>query len=72
MGEVRSILGLRQQAPNRSNNRFVLMPKMKRTESQKEQIARFRAEVERLIAAGGLRSTEADERFEALLSNLPE
>ena len=43
------------------------MPKKKTTESQKEQSARFRAEVERLIAAGELSPTEADERLSLLL-----
>ena len=43
------------------------MPKKKTTESQTEQSARFRAEVERMIAAGELSPTEADERFDWLL-----
>lgn len=42
------------------------MPKKKRNESEAEQSARFRAEVERLIAAGELSPTEAD----AALNNL--
>ena len=42
------------------------MPKKKSKETQEEQSARFRAEVERLIAAGELSPTEADERFQAL------
>ena len=46
------------------------MPKKKTTESQKEQSARFRAEVERLIAAGELSPTEADERLERLSESL--
>ena len=45
------------------------MPKKKTTESQKEQSARFRAEVERLIAAGELSPTEADERLDGLVQN---
>lgn len=44
-----------------------MMPKKKTQESQKDQSARFRAEVERMIAAGELNPTEADERFERLL-----
>ena len=44
------------------------MPKKAKTESQEEQSARFRAEVERLIEAGELNATEADERFERLLT----
>ena len=43
------------------------MPKKKTPESQKDQSARFRAEVERMIAAGELNPTEADERFERLV-----
>lgn len=43
------------------------MPKKKAKETQDEQSARFRAEVERMIAAGELNPTEADERFERLL-----
>jgi hypothetical protein len=43
------------------------MAKKKEPESQDEQSARFRAEVERLIAAGELTPTEADERFESLV-----
>ena len=43
------------------------MPKKAKAESQKEQSARFRAEVERLIAAGELSATEANERFERLV-----
>ena len=42
------------------------MPKKKTTESQKEQSARFRAEVERLIAVGELSPTEADEALDRL------
>ena len=44
------------------------MPKKKTTESQKEQSARFRAEVERLVAAGDLSPAEADNRLDAMIS----
>ena len=43
------------------------MPKKKTNESQKEQSARFRAEVERLIAAGELSATEADAALDSLV-----
>jgi hypothetical protein len=43
------------------------MPKKKIQESQAEQSARFRAEVERLIAAGELNPTEADGTLNRLL-----
>ena len=43
------------------------MPKKKRNEAPKEQSARFRAEVERLVAAGELSPTEADATFERLV-----
>jgi hypothetical protein len=43
------------------------MPKKGKTETQAEQSERFRAEVERLIAAGELSPTEADEAFERLV-----
>ena len=46
------------------------MPKKKTTESQKEQSARFRAEVARLIAAGEPSPTEADERMKRLFGSL--
>ena len=45
------------------------MPKKKTTESQKEESARFRAEVERMIEAGKLSRTEADEAIDALVQN---
>ncbi len=48
------------------------MPKKKVTESQEEQTARFRAEVERLISAGELSPTEADEVFDQLLTKVSE
>lgn len=38
-------------------------------ETQEEQSARFRAEVERLVAAGELNPTDADRRFEKLLDS---
>ena len=44
------------------------MPKKKTTETQAEQSARFRVEVERLISVGELSPTEADEAFERLVS----
>ena len=43
------------------------MPKKKEPESQSEQSARFRAEVERLIAAGELNPTEADDALDRLV-----
>jgi ribosome assembly protein YihI (activator of Der GTPase) len=46
------------------------MPKKKTPESQQDQSARFRAEVERLIAAGELNPTEADEWFDRLLERV--
>ena len=45
------------------------MPKKKEPESQSEQSARFRAEVERLIAAGELNPTEADKTLDSLVRN---
>lgn len=46
------------------------MPKKKQNESQKEQSARFRAEVERLVADGDLSPAEAKERFDLLLERV--
>lgn len=46
------------------------MPRKKTNETQEEQSARFRAEVERMIAAGELNPTEADERLEMLAKSL--
>jgi hypothetical protein len=43
------------------------MPKKKRTETPNEQAARFRAEVERMIEAGELNPTEADEALDKLV-----
>jgi ribosomal protein L17 len=46
------------------------MPKKENKETAEEQSARFRAEVERLIAAGELNPTEADRAFEQLITRL--
>lgn len=43
------------------------MPKKKRTETPEEQSARFRAEVEKLIAAGELSPTEAEGALDELV-----
>lgn len=43
------------------------MPKKKHKETPEEQSARFRAEVERLVAAGELSPTEAEVHFEAVV-----
>ena len=43
------------------------MPKKKNPESQAEQSERFRAEVEKLIAAGELSPTEADGALDRLV-----
>lgn len=43
------------------------MPKRKKAESQAEQGARFQAEVEKLIAAGELDPTEADQALDRLV-----
>lgn len=43
------------------------MPKKMKRETEKEQSARFRAEVERMIAAGELSPTEADEVLDRLV-----
>lgn len=43
------------------------MPRKKTTETQGEQSARFCAEVERMIAAGEISPTEADEGLERIL-----
>jgi len=43
------------------------MPKKKRKETPEEQSARFRAEVEKLVAAGELSPTEADEALDKLV-----
>ena len=44
-----------------------MMPKKKRKETPEEQSARFRAEVEKLVAAGELSPTEADEALDKLV-----
>ena len=43
------------------------MPKKKREESAAEQSARFKAEVERLIAAGELSTVEADAALDRMV-----
>lgn len=43
------------------------MPKKQRNETPEEQIARFRAEVERLIEAGELSPTDAENALDALV-----
>ena len=43
------------------------MPKKKRNETPAEQSARFKAEVERLIAAGELSPTEAETALDKLV-----
>lgn len=43
------------------------MPKKQRNETPDDQYARFKAEVEKLIAAGELSPTEADERLDSIL-----
>lgn len=43
------------------------MPKKKHKETPEEQAARFRAEVERMIAAGELNPTEADEALDGFI-----
>ena len=44
------------------------MPKKKKPETPEVQSARFRAEVERLVAAGELNPTEADEAVDRIIS----
>ena len=44
------------------------MPKKKRQESQAEQSARFKDDAQKLIDAGELSPTDADEALERLLS----
>lgn len=44
------------------------MPKKKRKDSQAEQSARFRAEVEKLIEAGELSPTDAEAALDRLVS----
>ena len=47
------------------------MPKKKQSETQEEQSARFRAEVERLIAAGELSPTDAEAALDRLVKAAP-
>lgn len=47
------------------------MPKQKHKETQAEQSARFKVEVQRLIDAGELSPTEADRALDQLVSSLP-
>ena len=47
------------------------MPKKLKTETAKEQAARFRAEVERLIEAGELSPTDADAALDRLVRSNP-
>jgi hypothetical protein len=44
------------------------MPKKKNPETQEQQSARFKAEVERLIAVGELNAIEADKALHRLVS----
>lgn len=44
------------------------MPKRKRKETQAEQSARFKEEVQRLIDAGELNPTEADDGLDRLVT----
>lgn len=44
------------------------MPKQKRKETQEEQSARFKAEVQKMIDAGELNPTEADKALERLVA----
>lgn len=44
------------------------MPKKAKPESQSEQSARFRAEVQRLVAAGELSPIDADDSLDRILS----
>lgn len=51
------------------------MPKKQKQETQEEQSARFRAEVERMIAAGELNPIEADKLLDQLVrsaDNMPD
>ncbi len=47
-----------------------MMPKKKTAETQSAQSARFRAEVERRIAAGELSPTDADRLFDKALGGV--
>ena len=44
-----------------------MMPKKKKTETPKEQSARFRAEVARMVAAGELSPIEAEKALDKLV-----
>jgi polyhydroxyalkanoate synthesis regulator phasin len=46
------------------------MPKKQNAESQKEQSERFKREAQKLIDAGELNPTEADEKVERLLTGV--
>ena len=46
------------------------MPKKKQTESSEDQAKRFEAEVQRLINAGDLSPTEAEDRLDAIVRRL--
>ena len=46
------------------------MPKKQNKETPKQQAARFRAEVARLIEAGELSPTDADDTFERIFGHL--
>lgn len=45
------------------------MPKQKRRETQAEQSARFEAEVKRMVDAGELNPTEAEEALDSLVKS---
>ena len=45
------------------------MPRKAKAENQSEQSARFRAEVERMIAAGELSATDADAALDRLVKD---
>jgi len=44
------------------------MPKKKQQESPEDQVRRFEAEVQKMIGAGELNPTEADQKLERLLA----
>ena len=47
------------------------MPKAKHKETPEEQSARFRAEVEKLVAAGELSPTEAEAALDNFVRKMP-
>ena len=47
------------------------MPKKKKQETPAEQSARFKAEVERMIADGELNPTDAEAKMDALMRTAP-